>query len=54
MPYSVTPQTRPTSETRPSPFPALLTRYPNLHIADGAQRRDGLTLRGYLHLPVTC
>ena len=35
-------------------FPALLTRYPNLQLSDGAQRRDSLTLRGYLHLPVTC
>jgi cytochrome P450 len=35
-------------------FPALLTRYPDLQLADGAQRRDSLTLRGYLNLPVTC
>ena len=35
-------------------FPALLTRYPNLQLFDGAQRRDSLTLRGYLHLPVNC
>jgi cytochrome P450 len=35
-------------------FPALLTRYPDLQLADGAQRRDSLTLRGYLHLLVSC
>ncbi len=35
-------------------FPALLTRYPDLQLADGAQRRDSLTLRGYLQLPVNC
>jgi len=35
-------------------FPALLTRYPNLQTSDGAQRRDSLTLRGNLHLPVNC
>lgn len=35
-------------------FPALLSRYPELQVAEGAQRRDSLTLRGYLHLPVKC
>jgi cytochrome P450 len=35
-------------------IPALLKRYPNLRLAEGAQRRDSLTLRGYLSLPVTC
>lgn len=35
-------------------FPALLTRYPDLQLADGAVRRASLTLRGYLELPVTC
>jgi cytochrome P450 len=35
-------------------FPALLNRYPDLQLTDGAQRRDSLTLRGYLHLPVDC
>jgi cytochrome P450 len=35
-------------------FPALLARFPDLALADGAVRRDSLTLRGYLSLPVTC
>lgn len=35
-------------------FPALLSRYPGLQLADGAERRGSLTLRGYLSLPVTC
>lgn len=35
-------------------FPALLTRYPDLQLTDGAQRRNSLTLRGYLQLPVNC
>jgi cytochrome P450 len=35
-------------------FPELLSRYPNLDLADGSERRDSLTLRGYLHLPVRC
>jgi cytochrome P450 len=35
-------------------FPALLTRYPDLRLAAGAERRASLTLRGYLSLPVTC
>jgi cytochrome P450 len=35
-------------------FPALLSRYPDLRLADGAERRQGLTLRGYVKLPVTC
>jgi cytochrome P450 len=35
-------------------FPAILKRYPNLELAGGARRRDSLTLRGYLSLPVTC
>ena len=35
-------------------FPALLNRYPDLELADGARRRDSLTLRGYLSLPVSC
>jgi cytochrome P450 len=35
-------------------FPALLARFPDLALTDGAVRRDSLTLRGYLSLPVTC
>ena len=35
-------------------FPALLARYPDLQVADGAERRASLTLRGYLRLPVSC
>jgi cytochrome P450 len=35
-------------------FTALLTRYPSLQVAEGAERRASLTLRGYLKLPVTC
>ena len=35
-------------------FPALLERFPDLALADGAVRRDSLTLRGYLSLPVSC
>ena len=35
-------------------FPALLTRYSNLQPSDGAQRRDSLTLCGYLRLPMNC
>ncbi len=35
-------------------FPALLTRYPDLQLADGSERRASLTLRGYLELPVSC
>lgn len=35
-------------------LPKLLTRYPNLQLSDGAERRASLTLRGYLKLPVTC
>lgn len=34
-------------------FPALLRRFPRIALADGAVRRDSLTLRGYLELPVT-
>ena len=34
-------------------FPALLTRLPDLRLVDGAHRRNSLTLRGYLQLPVT-
>jgi cytochrome P450 len=34
-------------------FPLLLNRFPTLRLADGAQRRDRLTLRGYASLPVT-
>jgi len=33
-------------------FPLLLNRFPTLRLADGAQRRDRLTLRGYASLPV--
>jgi cytochrome P450 len=33
-------------------LPALLKRYPDLELADGAVRRAGLTLRGYTNLPV--
>jgi cytochrome P450 len=33
-------------------FPLLLNRFPTLRLADGAQRRDRLTLRGYTSLPV--
>jgi cytochrome P450 len=35
-------------------FPALLGRFPDLALVDGAVRRDSLTLRGYLSLPVSC
>ena len=35
-------------------LPALLRRFPDLALADGAVRRPGLTLRGYTNLPVTC
>jgi cytochrome P450 len=35
-------------------FPAVLKRFPDLQLAGGARRRDSLTLRGYLSLPVTC
>ena len=35
-------------------LPALLQRFPDLALAVGARRRDSLTLRGYLSLPVTC
>ena len=34
-------------------FPALLRRLPGLTLADGAERRDSLTIRGYQSLPVT-
>ena len=34
-------------------FSALLSRYPDLQLAEGAERRASLTLRGYLKLPVT-
>jgi cytochrome P450 len=33
-------------------FPLLLNRFPTLRLADGAERRDRLTLRGYAQLPV--
>lgn len=35
-------------------FPALVNRYPKLQIAEGAERRASLTLRGYTKLPITC
>lgn len=35
-------------------FPAMLRRYPELEVVAGAERRDSLTLRGYLRLPVDC
>jgi cytochrome P450 len=35
-------------------FPALLRRYPDLALSGDAVRRDSLTLRGYLSLPVEC
>lgn len=35
-------------------FSALLSRYPDLQLGEGAERRASLTLRGYLKLPVTC
>lgn len=35
-------------------LPAVLTRYPDLRLAGGAERRAGLTLRGYTQLPVIC
>ena len=35
-------------------LPALLRRYPDLEVVSGAERRDSLTLRGYLKLPVRC
>ncbi|MFF5081649.1 cytochrome P450 [Actinoplanes sp. NPDC000266] len=34
-------------------FPALMRRLPKLARAEGAERRDSLTLRGYTKLPVT-
>ncbi|MEV4347356.1 cytochrome P450 [Actinoplanes sp. NPDC049596] len=34
-------------------FPALMRRLPNLARAEGAERRNSLTLRGYTKLPVT-
>lgn len=33
-------------------FPALLNRYPKLQVAEGAERRASLTLRGYTKLPI--
>jgi len=33
-------------------FPALLRRFPGLRPAEGAQRRDSLTIRGFTRLPV--
>lgn len=33
-------------------LPALSRRYPDLHLSGTPERREGLTLRGYLHLPV--
>jgi cytochrome P450 len=33
-------------------FPALFARYPGLRLAGDLERRDSLTLRGYLRLPV--
>ena len=35
-------------------LPAILARYPDLQIAGEVERRPGLTLRGYLRLPVSC
>jgi cytochrome P450 len=35
-------------------FPALLNRYPDIQLVGDPQRRNSLTLRGYLRLPVTC
>lgn len=35
-------------------LPAVLQRFPDLQLAEGAVRRPGLTLRGYTRLPVTC
>ncbi len=34
-------------------FPALLARYPDLRLAGRPERRDSLTLRGYLSLPTS-
>ncbi|MGV1009574.1 MAG: cytochrome P450 [Dermatophilaceae bacterium] len=34
-------------------LPALFARFPGIAIAGSTRRRDGLTLRGYLSLPVT-
>jgi cytochrome P450 len=34
-------------------FPALLRRFPRIALVDGAQRRNSLTLKGFLRLPVT-
>lgn len=34
-------------------FPALLSRYPQIGLAGAPERRNSLTLRGYLRLPVT-
>ena len=34
-------------------FPALLTGYPDLRLAGAPERRDSLTLRGYLSLPIS-
>ena len=34
-------------------FPALLARYPELRLAGRPERRDSLTLRGYLSLPIS-
>ena len=33
-------------------FPALMTRFPKLHLAGDPERRDSLTLRGFTRLPV--
>jgi cytochrome P450 len=33
-------------------FPALLRRFPDIQLAEGAERRDSLTIRGYTKLPV--
>jgi cytochrome P450 len=33
-------------------LPALLRRYPRLALADGAVRRNSLTLKGFLSLPI--
>lgn len=34
-------------------FPALLRRFPDLAAAGRPDRRDSLSIRGYLHLPIT-
>ena len=34
-------------------FPALLAHYPGLRVAGRPERRDSLTLRGYLNLPIS-